>query len=93
MSRPAAPASLRKHGEKPAYFIGNAFSGRISPLCKEFRMISAVPARHLSVSVSMKTSLFITDKSEPIKCPASNIVCGFVIEGHSIKVKPFDISF
>ena len=28
-----------------------------------------------------------------MKWPASNIVCGFVIDGHSMKVKPFEISF
>ena len=93
VSRPAAPASLRKHGEYPAYLSGKSFSFNISSACKELIIISAVPAKHLSVSVNMNTSLFITDKSDPIKCPALNIVCGLVIDGHSIYLNPLEIKF
>ena len=33
------------------------------------------------------------DKSAPMKWPASKIVCGFVIDGHSINVNPREINF
>lgn len=40
-----APASRRKHGEKPAYKIGVSFSFKISSARNEFKISSAVPER------------------------------------------------
>ena len=93
MSRPAAPASLRKHGENPAYLIGRSFSFKTSSECREFKIISAVPARHRSVSVNINTSFAITAGSDPIKCPALKIVCGLVIDGQFTNVNPLPINF
>ena len=53
VSRPAAPASVRKQCESPTYRFGRSASSKIWSLCIPPRVISAVAIRQRSVSATV----------------------------------------